>query len=164
MQNRIGIGYDIHRLTEGRKLILGGVEIPYFKGLEGHSDADALMHAVIDALLGATASGDIGEIFPDTDPKYSGADSGRLLKQVLDLVRVKKFKIENVDTVIIAEEPKLFPFKKQIQKNIARILGIPEDCVGVKAKTNKGIGEIGDAKAIAVYAVVNLSRRSKWLF
>ncbi len=158
MQNRVGIGYDIHRLVEGRKLILGGIEIPYIKGLEGYSDADVVLHALADALLGAAASGDIGEIFPDTDPKYSGADSSQLLKQAADLVRGKKFKIENIDTVIIAQEPKLFPFKKQIQKNIARILEIPEDCVGVKAKTNEGLGEIGDARAIAVYAVVSLSK------
>lgn len=158
MQNRVGIGYDIHRLVEGRKLILGGVEIPFIKGLLGHSDADAALHAVADALLGAAACPDIGEIFPDTDPKYSGADSSRLLKHAADLIKSKKFKIENIDTVIIAQEPKLFPFKKQMQKNIARILEIPEDCVGVKAKTNEGIGEIGDADAIAVYAVANLSR------
>ena len=116
MQNRIGIGYDIHRLVEGRKLFLGGVEIPYIKGLLGHSDGDVLLHAICDALLGAVAQGDIGAHFPDTDPRYHGVSSSELLKNVTDLVKAKDFKIDNIDTVIIAQEPVLTPFKKQIQK------------------------------------------------
>lgn len=137
--------------------MLGGVQIPYVKGLLGHSDADALLHAVCDALLGAIAAGDIGELFPDTDPRYSGIDSAKLLKNVLMLVEKSNFKINNVDTVIIAQEPPLFGFKKQITKSLAGILEISQDCVNVKAKTNEGLGETGRKEAIAVYAVVSLS-------
>ncbi|MFA5155803.1 MAG: 2-C-methyl-D-erythritol 2,4-cyclodiphosphate synthase [Candidatus Omnitrophota bacterium] len=155
---RTGIGYDIHRLAEGRKLILGGIEIPYPKGLLGHSDGDTLLHAIADALLGATAEGDIGEHFPNTDPKYRDIDSVIILKNVLDLISRKGFRINNVDTVIVAQEPALSPFKKDIRKRIAAILGIAEDAVGIKAKTNEELGELGRKEAIAAYAVVNLSR------
>ena len=158
MENRTGIGYDIHRLTEDRKLFLGGIEIPYFKGLLGHSDGDVLLHAISDALLGAVAEGDIGVHFPDSDPKYRGVDSAILLKNVVTLVNGKGFKINNVDTVIIAQEPVLTPFKKPIQKRIAAILEINEDAVGIKAKTNEGLGEIGRKEAIAAYALVSLRR------
>ena len=154
MSYKIGIGYDIHRLVEGRKLFLGGVEIPYIKGLLGHSDGDALLHAICDALLGALGEGDIGEHFPDTDQKYHNVSSVELLKAVKNLVEEKKFMIANVDTVVIAQEPKLVPFKKQIRGKIAQILDIKEDCVSIKAKTNEGLGEIGREEGIAVYAAV----------
>ena len=156
MSYKIGIGYDIHRLVEGRKLFLGGVEIPYIKGLLGHSDGDALLHAICDALLGALGEGDIGEHFPDTDQKYHNLSSVELLKAVKNLVEEKHFMIANVDTVVIAQEPKLVPFKKQIRGKIAQILDIKEDCVNIKAKTNEGLGEIGREEGIAAYAAVNI--------
>ncbi len=159
MEYRTGIGYDLHRLVKGRKLFLGGVEIPYIEGLLGHSDADVLLHAVCDALLGAIGEGDIGELFPDTDPKYDGISSRELLKIVYELVTKKKFSIINVDTVVVAEEPKLFPFKKQMRQVIAGILDIKEDSVNIKAKTNEGMGEIGDKLAIAAYAVATVASR-----
>lgn len=158
MQYRVGIGYDIHRLVEGRKLYLGGIEIPYTKGLLGHSDADALLHAICDALLGAAALGDIGELFPDKDPKYCDAPSSELLKETYALLKKNGFQVNNIDTVIIAEEPKLLTFKKLMQKKIAGILALNEDAVGIKAKTNEGLGEIGGKKAIAAYAVATVSK------
>jgi len=156
MYYRIGIGYDIHRLVEDRKLFIGGIEIPYIKGLLGHSDGDALIHAICDALLGAMAEGDIGEHFPDTDPKYHNISSIELLKIVAGLTKNKGFVINNVDTIVIAQEPVLSPFKKQIQRSIAQLLQINEDGVNIKAKTNEGLGEIGQKEAIACYAVVTL--------
>lgn len=156
MSYRIGIGYDIHRLVSGRKLFLGGIEIPYINGLLGHSDADVLLHAVSDAILGAIGEGDIGGHFPDTDPEYLNASSAGLLKIVVDLAEKKGFKIENIDTVVIAEEPNITPFKKQIQEKIAQILKVPQGRVGIKAKTNEGLGVIGKKEAIASYAVVML--------
>lgn len=158
MSYKIGIGYDIHRLVEGRKLFLGGVEIPYVKGLLGHSDADALIHAICDALLGASGEADIGERFPDSDPRYHNAPSIELLKIVARLVKEKGFRISNIDTEIIAEEPRLVPFKKQMQQEIARALAIPVECVSIKAKTNEGLGEIGAKEAIAAYAVAIIER------
>jgi len=158
MKNRSGIGYDIHRLVDGRKLLLGGIEIPYIMGLLGHSDADVLLHAISDALLGALALGDIGEHFPDTDPKYQGADSGKLLKLVKALVDKNNYKINNLDAIVIAQEPKLLPFKKQIKDNICKLLDLKDDAVNIKAKTNEGLGAIGNKEAIACYAVVNLSK------
>lgn len=155
---RIGIGYDIHRLAEGRKLFLGGVEIPYFKGLLGHSDGDVLLHAICDALLGALAQGDIGEHFPDTNPKYHGISSSLLVKEIVGLVKEKNFKLGNIDTVVIAQEPVLLPFKKQIKDSLIKILGVKEESISVKAKTNEGMGEIGRNEAIAAYAVVLISR------
>jgi 2-C-methyl-D-erythritol 2,4-cyclodiphosphate synthase len=159
MENRIGIGYDIHRLVESRKLFLGGIEIPYIKGLLGHSDADVLIHAICDALLGAVAGGDIGELFPDTDPKYQDISSAELLKKVAQEIISKGYSIVNIDTVVIAEEPNLSAFKKQIQKKLSEILNIKEDCVGIKAKTNEGICATGRKEAIAGYAVALLTRR-----
>lgn len=161
MEYRTGIGYDIHRLVEGRKLFLGGIEIPYSRGLLGHSDGDVVLHAISDALLGATGEGDIGMHFPDSDPKYYGIDSVILLKNIVDLISMKEFKIINVDTVIIAQEPVLTPYKKPIQKRIAAILGLSEDSVGIKAKTNEGVDEIGRKEAIAAYAVVSLGKEEK---
>lgn len=156
MKYRIGIGYDIHRLVDGRKLFIGGVEIPYIKGLLGHSDGDVLLHAICDALLGAIAGGDIGQHFPDIDPKYHNISSVELLKIVDDLIKEKNFAISNIDTVVIAEEPILLPFKKQMQQKIAQILSIKEDSINIKAKTNEGIGEIGKKEGIAAYAVVTI--------
>lgn len=158
MEYRLGIGYDIHRLVEGRKLFIGGVEIPYVKGLLGHSDGDALCHAICDALLGAVGYGDIGEHFPDTDPEYRGISSLELLKIVADLVRKQGYRIRNIDTVLVAQEPSLLPFKKQIRQSLAGTLNIKEDSVNVKAKTNEGLGEIGRKEAIASYAVAMLIR------
>jgi 2-C-methyl-D-erythritol 2,4-cyclodiphosphate synthase len=156
MSYRIGIGYDIHRLVEGRRLFIGGIEIPYIKGLLGYSDADVLIHAICDALLGAAAEGDIGEQFPDTDPKYYGISSRELLKAVDDLIKKKGFVINNIDTVIITQEPRLSPFKEQMRQKIAEILKLQEEAVNIKAKTNEGLGEIGRKEAIACYAVVTI--------
>jgi 2-C-methyl-D-erythritol 2,4-cyclodiphosphate synthase len=153
---RIGIGYDIHRLSDERKLFIGGVEIPYVKGLLGHSDADVLLHALCDALLGAVGAGDIGELFPDTDPQYQDISSAELLKRVADLVKDKGFKIHNLDTVVIAEEPNLSSFKKKIKEKIAQILGINPAQVSIKAKTNNGLGDIGAKDAIASLAVASV--------
>lgn len=161
MEFRIGFGYDIHRLVSGRKLFIGGVEIPYIQGLLGHSDADVLLHAICDALLGAAGEGDIGEHFPDTDPRYDGISSSELLKRVYGIVRKKGFLIANVDTAVIAQEPKLSPFKKQMQEAVSGILNLKEDCVNIKAKTNEGLGEVGRKEAIAAYAVVIISKEAK---
>ncbi|OGX16564.1 MAG: 2-C-methyl-D-erythritol 2,4-cyclodiphosphate synthase [Omnitrophica WOR_2 bacterium RBG_13_41_10] len=159
MQYRVGIGYDIHRLVQGRPLFIGGAQIPYVKGLLGHSDGDVLLHAVCDALLGAIGGGDIGQLFPDTDPKYQGIDSKELLKAVADLVREKKYTVNNVDTIIVAEEPKMLPFEKEMRRKISAILEIPEDRVNIKAKTSEGMGEIGKIEAIASYAIVSIVPR-----
>lgn len=161
MEYRSGIGYDIHRLVSGRKLFIGGIEIPYIKGLLGHSDADVLLHAICDALLGAVAAGDIGEMFPDTDPQYQGISSRKLLERVNDLIKKNNFFINNIDTVVIAEEPKLGPFKKYMQKEISEILNIKEGSINIKAKTNEGLGEIGRKEAIAAYAVVTLKLKEE---
>ncbi len=155
---KVGIGFDIHRLVEGRRLVLGGVEIPHEKGLLGHSDADVLIHAVCDALLGAMGDKDIGEHFPDTDPKFQDISSVELLKTVLQLVQEKKYRIGNIDTVIVAQTPSLSPFKNQIKRNLAQILGIGQDEVNVKAKTNEGLDAIGKAEGMACYAVATLIR------
>jgi len=156
MNYRVGIGYDIHRLVEGRKLFLGGVEIPYSKGLLGHSDGDALLHSIADALLGAAGEQDIGELFPDTEARYSGLDSKELLKSVVLLVNKKGWRIANADGVIIAQEPMLEPFKKDMRRVIASILGVEADAVGLKGKTGENLGEIGRKEAIACYATVLL--------
>jgi 2-C-methyl-D-erythritol 2,4-cyclodiphosphate synthase len=158
MLSKVGIGYDIHRLVDDRKLIIGGIEIPYVKGLLGHSDADVLTHAICDAVLGAIGEGDIGEIFPDTDPKYENISSLELLKEVAQLAKIRNYRISNIDTVVIAEQPKLTPFKKLIQEKIASVLGVGIDCVNIKAKTNEGLGELGKKEAIASYAVVMLEK------
>ncbi|MCX5694104.1 MAG: 2-C-methyl-D-erythritol 2,4-cyclodiphosphate synthase [Candidatus Omnitrophica bacterium] len=156
MQYRVGIGYDIHRLIEGRKLFLGAVEIPYVKGLLGHSDGDALIHALCDALLGALALGDIGEHFPDTDPKYQGIASSQLLKVVKELVDKSGYKINNLDIIVIAQEPKLTPFKKQIKEKICALLDIGQDILNIKAKTNEGLGAVGHKEAISCFATASL--------
>ena len=150
---RIGHGYDVHRLTEGRKLILGGVEIPYEKGLLGHSDADVLTHAVMDSLLGAAALGDIGRHFPDSDPRYLGADSLALLKQVRLLLKEKNYRIENIDATVLAQKPKLMDYLAQMRENLAAVCEIPVDCVNVKATTEEGLGFTGALEGIAAHAV-----------
>ncbi len=153
---RVGIGYDIHRLVEGRPLILGGVEIPYIKGLKGHSDADSLVHAVCDAILGAAGLDDIGHQFPVDDARYSGISSIELLKSVRDLVKEKGFKVDYIDSVVIIEEPKIAPFKENMKKEIALALGIQKDKVNIKATTQEGVGAIGRGEAIAAYAIATL--------
>lgn len=158
MSYRIGIGYDIHRLVEGRKLFIGGTEIPYIRGLLGHSDGDVLLHAICDALLGAIGEADIGEHFPDSDARYQNISSSVLLKEVAALLEKKGFRIHNIDTVVIAQEPVLSPFKKKIQERIAQILSIEKEAFNIKAKTNEGIGEIGNKEAIAAYAAAILSK------
>jgi 2-C-methyl-D-erythritol 2,4-cyclodiphosphate synthase len=159
MQYKVGIGYDIHRLIEGRRLFLGGVEIPYIKGLLGHSDGDALIHSICDALLGGLSLGDIGEHFPDTDPKYQNVASSRLLKIVKELVDKNGYKINNLDVIIIAQEPKLEPFKKQIKEKICELLDLKEEVFNIKAKTNEGLGAVGNKEAIVSYAVASLIRK-----
>jgi 2-C-methyl-D-erythritol 2,4-cyclodiphosphate synthase len=156
MQYKVGIGYDIHRLVEGRPLFLGTVEIPYIKGLLGHSDGDALIHALCDALLGALALGDIGEHFPDTDPKYQGIASSQLLKSVKELLDKSGYKINNLDVIIIAQEPALTPFKKQMKENICALLGIGQDALNIKAKTNEGLDAVGHHEAIVCYVMASL--------
>jgi len=158
METRVGIGFDSHCFTEERKLFLGGIQIPYSKGLAGHSDADCLLHAITDALLGAIAQGDIGELFPDTDPKYKDISSAEILKEVLVMIYKKGYALCNVDTVIIAEEPKMGPFKNKIKENLSKILNITEDCIAVKAKTNEGMGSLGRKEGIAAYAVVLIKK------
>lgn len=157
---RIGSGYDVHRLVEERDLILGGVQIPYEKGLLGHSDADVLLHAIMDALLGAAALGDIGCHFPDTDPKYKGADSKKLLSCVLDLISEKEYCIINIDATVIAQKPKLKPYILQMREHIAEILGIELDQVNVKATTEEGLGFTGTGEGIAASAVCLLQKKS----
>ena len=153
---RIGQGYDVHRLTEGRRLILGGGEIPWEKGLLGHSDADVLLHALMDAMLGAAALGDIGAIFPDTDIRYEGADSMELLRQVKALLDEKGWRVGNMDATIIAQKPKLSPFIPAMRKNIADLLGIDLSAVSVKATTEEHLGFTGRGEGISAQAVVLL--------
>lgn len=150
---RIGHGYDVHKLVEGRDLILGGVKIPYEKGLLGHSDADVLLHAVSDALLGAAALGDIGKHFPDTDPAYKGADSGELLQIVGQKIAQKGYKVGNIDVTMIAQKPKLKDYIFQMRENIATRLGIDLDRVNVKATTEENLGFTGDGSGMACHAV-----------
>ncbi|MGZ5454528.1 MAG: 2-C-methyl-D-erythritol 2,4-cyclodiphosphate synthase [Candidatus Aminicenantales bacterium] len=151
--HKIGFGYDIHRLEAGRRLVLGGVDIPHAAGLLGHSDGDALVHAVIDALLGAIGEGDIGTHFPDTDPRTEGARSTGLLETVMGLVRSRRAEIVNIDAVIVAEEPKMGPHIPAMKAALAPILGLPVTSLGIKAKTNEGLGPVGEKRAIACYAI-----------
>ncbi len=155
---RIGQGYDVHRLAEGRKLILGGVEIPWEKGLLGHSDADVLTHAVMDALSGAAKLGDIGKLFPDTDPQYAGADSLDLLRRVAALLREWGFAVVNVDATLIAQRPKIAPYREQMEENLAAALGVDREQVNVKATTEEGLGFTGDGSGMAAQAVVLLEK------
>ena len=150
---RVGLGYDVHKLVEGRKLILGGVEIPYEKGLLGHSDADVLLHAIMDALLGAAALGDIGKHFPDTDPAYKGISSIKLLEHVGNLIEEKLYVIGNIDATIIAQKPKMAPHIEQMRKNVAEALKIDIDQVNIKATTEEGLGFTGTLQGISSQAI-----------
>ena len=154
---RIGMGYDVHRLVTGRPLVLGGVAIPFEKGLEGHSDADVLVHAACDALLGAAGEGDIGRQFPDTDPAYKGIYSIRLLESTLTILQAKGFSVVNLDAVIFAEAPKLQPYHKEMQKILARTIGIAPQRINVKATTTEGLGHIGRGDGIAAMCIVLLA-------
>ncbi len=151
---RIGIGYDIHRLKEGRAMMIGGVKLPCVKGPDGHSDGDALLHSVCDAMLGAMGQGDIGMRFPDTDPKYKDIPSIELLKNVVSFMGEKGFALDNLDCTVIVEEPKIGPYRKDIVKTMSDALGVPENMVNVKAKTAEGMGSVGEGHAIAAYASV----------
>ena len=153
---RIGLGYDVHRLTEGRPLILGGVTIPYEKGLLGHSDADVLLHALMDALLGAAALGDIGCLFPDSDERYRGADSRVLLREVADLLERSGFSVGNVDVTLIAQRPKIAPYVPRMRENIAADLNLPLEAVSVKATTEEGLGFTGSGEGMAAQAIAML--------
>lgn len=155
---RIGHGYDVHRLTEGRRLILGGVEIPWEKGLLGHSDADVLVHAVMDALAGAARLGDIGELFPDTDPACKDVSSLKLLGEVGRLLGERGFAVVNIDAVLLAQAPKIAPYKDRMAENIAAALGIDTDRVNVKATTEEGLGFTGDGSGMAAHAVALVER------
>jgi len=153
---RAGIGYDLHRLAEGRKLILGGIEVPFHKGPVGHSDGDALAHAICDALLGAAGLGDIGTHFPDTDPKWKDVSSLRFLECVRELLADQRFRVSHVDAVVITEKPKLGPHFPAMREALAKSLGIPLSAINLKAKTNEGVDAIGRGDAIAAQAIVTL--------
>ncbi len=155
---RIGHGYDVHRLVEGRKLILGGVDIPWEKGLLGHSDADVLLHALMDALLGAAALGDIGQHFPDSDERYAGANSRKLLAETARILNKAGFRLVNADCTILAQRPKLAPHIPQMRRNIAETLAVDTDAISVKATTEEGLGFTGDGSGIAAHAVVLIEK------
>lgn len=156
---KVGIGYDIHRLVEERKLLLCGVEIPYFKGLLGYSDGDVVMHAVADAMLGALSLGDIGQHFPNTDPEFKDISSSEIIKRVRDMVEARNYAVNNVDTIILAEEPKIYPFRDKMVESMAAALAIDKARINIKATTNEGVGSIGKGDAIAAYAVVTLEEK-----
>ncbi|HXF76935.1 MAG TPA: 2-C-methyl-D-erythritol 2,4-cyclodiphosphate synthase [Methylomirabilota bacterium] len=155
---RIGHGFDVHRFRRGRRLVLGGVEIPYSKGLAGHSDADAVLHALMNAILGAMSEGDIGTHFPDSDPRYRGIASGKLLERVLHLMRLKRFKLINADITVIAEQPKLAPYYPAIRKNMARLCRVGESRISVKATTTEKLGWAGRGEGLAAAAVALLGK------
>lgn len=155
---RVGIGYDVHKLIDGRKLIIGGVEIPYEKGLMGHSDADVLVHAIMDALLGAAALGDIGKHFPDTEPQYKDVSSIELLKRVAELIDEKGYIIENIDVTIIAQKPKMLPYIEQMRVNVANTLGLLVNQVNIKATTEEGLGFTGSGEGISSQAICALEK------
>lgn len=156
---RVGQGYDVHRLTEGRKLILGGVDIPYEWGLLGHSDADVLAHAIMDALLGAAALGDIGQLFPDTDAQYAGADSLKLLSAVCAHLRSQGWEIVNTDATIVAQRPKLMPYIPEMRRRLAEAMGVPVGCVSVKATTEEHLGFTGRGEGISAMAVALITEK-----
>ena len=155
---RFGMGYDVHQLVEGRKLIIGGVDIPYEKGLKGHSDADVLLHAISDALLGAAALGDIGKHFPDTDPAFKDADSLKLLQRVGELLQGKGYRVGNVDATIVAQKPKMAPYIMTMRENIARVLGAELDQINVKSTTEEWLGFTGQGQGISSYAVAGIEK------
>jgi len=159
MSVRCGIGYDLHRLAEGRKLIVGGIELPFDKGSVGHSDGDVLAHALCDALLGAAGLGDIGKLFPDTDPEWKGASSLLFLEHAKKLLNGKNFVIEYVDAVVILEKPKLGPHFLKMREVLARVLGVATDQISLKAKTNEGVDAVGRGEAIAAHVVATLSQK-----
>lgn len=161
---RVGMGYDVHKLVEGRPLILGGVHVPYEKGLLGHSDADVLVHAICDALLGAAALGDIGRHFPDTDPKYKGVDSMKLLKKVRELVEKECYLIENVDATVIAQRPRLAPYIEDMTEKIAETLGVGKKQVNVKATTEEHLGFTGEGLGISAQAVCMLTAVDNYIY
>ena len=156
---KIGFGFDVHRLVEGRPLILGGVEIPFSKGLLGHSDGDVLLHAIIDAIIGALGEGDIGQHFPDTDPNLKGISSLKLLEQTKKLLDGRKFSVHNLDATIVAQEPKLSPYFPQMKERIASVLAVVPARINLKAKTTEGLGYTGRGEGMAAYAVVLLGQR-----
>ena len=156
---RVGMGYDVHKLVPERKLILGGVQVPYELGLLGHSDADVLVHAIMDALLGAAALGDIGKHFPDTDERFKGISSLKLLEHVLLLLKDKYYIIENIDATIVAQRPKMAPYIEQMRENIYKTLKIEKDCVNIKATTTEGLGFTGSGEGIAAYAVASIAQQ-----
>jgi 2-C-methyl-D-erythritol 2,4-cyclodiphosphate synthase len=155
---RIGFGYDVHRLVEGRKLILGGVQVPHKKGLEGHSDADVLLHALCDGLLGAMGEGDIGRHFPNTEPRFQGISSLRLLQNVATMMAERSLAVENLDTTVVAEQPLIGPYIPQMVEKIATALEIPAGRVNIKATTSEGLGFIGEGKGVVAYAIVLLKK------
>lgn len=157
---RIGHGYDVHRLVQGRRLVLGGVDIPHETGLLGHSDADVLTHAVMDALLGAAAMGDIGQLFPDNDPAFAGADSLALLREVMARLHAEGYVVGNMDCTVLAQAPKLAPYIMQMRCNLAKCLDIGTDCVSIKATTEEGLGFTGAREGIAAHAVVLLEKQA----
>ena len=155
---RIGHGFDVHAFAEGRRLVLGGVDVPCERGLAGHSDADVVAHALMDAVLGALRAGDIGKLFPDTDPAYEGADSLVLMRHVADLARSRGWRVADVDCTIAAQAPKLAPYREEMRTNMAAALGVPVDAVGVKATTTERLGFVGREEGIAAWAVALLER------
>jgi len=157
-QIRIGFGYDVHEFAENRKLILGGVEIPFTKGLLGHSDADALLHAICDALLGALALGDIGIHFPNSDEKYKDADSKELLKHVNELIHANGYEVSNIDSTVLLQQPKLFPYVNEMRQKIAEVTNISVSQISIKATTTEGMGFVGREEGCAAYAVVLLNK------
>ena len=161
---RVGLGYDVHKLVEGRDLIIGGVQIPYEKGLLGHSDADVLLHAIMDALLGAAALGDIGKHFPDTDPKYKGISSIKLLEYVRELIDDELYVVGNIDATIIAQRPKMAPYIEQMKKNVADALAIEVSQVNIKATTEEGLGFTGSGEGISSQAICSLNSVSNYIY
>ena len=158
---RIGLGYDVHQLVKGRKLILGGVTVPYKKGLKGHSDADVIVHAIGDALLGAASLGDIGQLFPNTDPQFKNISSITLLSRISKKLTQAQCRIGNIDAMLLAEEPKISPFIEQMRKNIAGALGLDRGCISLKATTNEKLGFIGQKKGMAAYAVCLIEQQKQ---
>ncbi len=161
MEPRVGFGYDLHRLVAGRRLVLGGLEIPHAKGLAGHSDGDCLIHAIIDALLGALGQGDIGRLFPDKDPEYKDVSSLRLLGEVVAKVRALGFEISNLDSVVVADRPRLQPYFPEMKRILGRVLGLKSGELSLKAKTNEGIGPVGKGQALACWVVVAVGKKTK---
>ena len=157
----IGLGYDVHRLKKGRRLVLGGVNIPHTKGLDGHSDADVLVHAVMDALLGAAGFSDIGHLFPNTEPVYKDADSMVLLREVTKLLARKRLRVNNIDSTLICEAPKISPHIQNMKTNLSAALKLPASRIGIKATTNEGLGFIGRGEGIAAFAVATLQKQSR---